>query len=819
MHDSSPVYEGAFVLPAAQMRSQAHRTLSRFLAELYPEKRVRAALGRAGVWLNSYPPELYVPVAGMDLDRPVAVHLAPRTKGRRRFRFVTFDCDAKQEVTAAQAAADAALLAQAAQAEGISAVPTASGSPGGIHVWTGCVEGVAPAVVSRINTAAARLCPSLDKAPLANAAHGVVRPPGAAHRAGGYSTLTAHTVDEAIKALGADSAPARAFERLALRLEAIAAELPAATAAEAEPVPGLADAPTRGHQAPTVPPSIRRRGPRVRRIVADSTGRPRIDTPWRPLGHKAARGLSRRPGRRDDHSAFKHAPARSMALAGWTEAEGLALVRDAQSSPALEYLRTERHGNVRRPRDEDDTRRLWARVWSLAVEDAARMPRRPEDDGRHGEAGDAQRAVADLMTRMQTAGPARWSRQSGPADAAILHALALLMLLSNSTDISADVRRVGLLAGYTAQTASVAMWRLIADGWITVTAEAERRAGKARRVTLAVSHECTDHHRHRCAIYSPTDHVSPDHMGSDRSGTRAAPAPLSASVESLRAVLAHQQADVWHHLGHHAARTLWTLQQRGRCTPTDLMGATSYSRRATLSHLHRLTALQMVTTGPSRRGEPTYRVSTVRSPYEAAQEVGTAGRMAALAARYRTDQAVSDWWAAEETYRSLPYAQRSPRVAADQTVLPGMDPRGRAYPRTPDRRPDHDAARRIEAERIGAPGIAEHAQQLARAGQLIDLPRLTATGAETNQPAPQPARTARRAAIASRYHCPYCAAAPGERCVVGGTQRRFKLPPASRWHSERRRIAERAEREEREERAAARHTGQGRQSVRGSSKR
>ncbi|MFD5372104.1 hypothetical protein [Streptomyces sp. NPDC127103] len=779
--------------------------MPRFLDALYWDRTVRAAAGEPGAWLNSYPPKTetgatnYVPIAGMDLDRPVAVHLA-RGRGRApRFWALVFDHDAKR-VPAAQVAADAALLAEAAQAEGIPPVPVASGSQGGMHVWAGCAEGVPFPVVQRINKAAARLCPSLDTSPLSNPTDALIRPPGAAHRNGGYSALVAHTVDEAVNLLGSASAPASAFEALAVRLEAMAAALPDAEAAEAEPADagkGATTARVTGHGGWAVPPSIRRRGPRVRRIVEDESGCPKLDAPWRPLGAKAVKGLLRRPSRRDDHSAVKHSPARSMALAGWKEAEGLAVVRDPESSPALEYLRSERQADGRRrPRSEEETARLWGRVWFLAVEDAARMPRRPEDDGRHVEADDVQQAVTDLFARMRAAGPGRWSKESGPADRAVLTAVAWLMLLSGSVDVSANVHRVGVLAGYTGQTASQALWRLIRDGWITVTAEAERRAGKARRVTLATGHECPDDEHHRCAVYQPVGHVSPVHSGSDRSGTPRPPAPptlfVPGSLAYLRAVLTHQQADVWHDLGHHAARTLWAIREGQRCTLAEVMAETGYGRRTTLRHVHRLTGLQLLTTGRSRRGETTYQ-ATDRPLYEAAQETGSAGRLAALAVTYRVKQEVITWWAAEEAHRSLPYRQRPRRAAADQTVIPGMDPRGRAYPRKDNGCPDHARARRIEAQRIGAAGMLDHAQQLARTGQLLDLPHLSATGADEPANPQQPVRRAgRRVVIASRHHCPHCGAKPGERCTKGGPEaRRFGMTvPAARWHVARRRAAQ-----------------------------
>ncbi|MER6603852.1 zinc finger domain-containing protein [Streptomyces parvus] len=770
---------------------QAHRTLRRFLAALYWDRSVRAAAGRPGAWLNSYPPKTpagsgYVRIAGMDLDRPVTVHLA-RGRGRNpRFWALPFDLDAKHHAPG-QVADDAALLSDAVRAEGIGPVPVASGSPGGMHLWTGCRAGVPFPLVQRIYRAAARLCPSLD-ASLSNPTDALLRPPGSAHRNGGYATLTAHTVDEAVNVLGPESAPVTAFYRLAARLETMAADLPPEQAEPAAPATAAATASETGHGRRTVPPSILARGPRVRRIVQDATGCPVLDTPWRPLGGRALRGLHRRPTRRDDHSAIKHAPARSMALAGWTQAEGLAVVRDPQSSPALEYLRSERQADgSRRPRREEETARLWARVWWLAVEDAARMPRRPQDHGHAPQGDEVQQAVADLFARMRAAGPRRWARKSGPADEAILRALALLMMLAGTVDVSANVHRVGLLAGYTGQTASLALWRLTRDGWITVTAEAERRAGKARRVTLATSHECPDDEHHRCAVYQAPENIAPDHTGSDRSRTPRPPAPptcaLSASPDALRGLLTHQQADVWHDIGHHAARTLWAVQQAGNVTVAQIMGETGYGRRTTLRHLHRLAGLQLVEPARRRRGGTTYR-ATGRALYEAGRESGSAGRMAAMAVVYRVKQETIQWWAAEEVYRSLPYAQRPRRAPADQAVIPGMDPRGRAYPRDEQGHPDHARARRIEAQRINAAGMLDHAQELTRTGQLLDLPYLTPP--EPSRPHAG-VRAGRRAVIPTRHRCPYCHAEPGARCTTGSSAK-----PAFRWHAARRRAARQA---------------------------
>ncbi|WP_158845736.1 hypothetical protein [Streptomyces sp. NRRL WC-3742] len=753
------------------LESTAHAaTLAQFLT-LSPRAQVRAVSGESGRWRNTYGDT--VSVDKVDPARPVAMYLTRRHRGVYRYVLVPLDLDAKHQADAQQAATDAELLAAAAAAEGIEPVPARSGPTGGRHVWLGCAEGVSSTVVQRIARAARVLAPSLDVAPLINPKSGAVRPPGAAHRFGGYSELTAHSADQAVTALGAASAPAEAFARLAVRLETMAAGRPVERRPEAAPEDATA--------AP-VPPSIAARGPVVRPVEQDATGAPKIATPWRPLGERAVRSLRRNLTSRQNHSDWAHAPARAMALAGWTQAEGLAVALDPESSPALEWLRTERQADgTRAPRAPEQTTRLWARVWWLAVQDAARMPRRPQDDGASHERTDAERAVVDLFARMRAAGPRRWARASGPADAAVLAALAWLMLSAATTDVSANVRRLGVLAGYTHQTANLALWRLIRDGWLTVTAEADRRAGKARRVTLATAHECPDHDGHRCAIYD----VSAGHAGSDRRRNAAAPygplgVPTTDAPAYLRALITHQQADVWHDLGHHAARTLQAVRDLPRPTLRALAAATGYNTRTTAGHLQDLQGLRLVT-AESHRGRTVFKAAS-RPLHEAAQETGAAGRLAALAVQARVDHERHVWWTAEEEWSALPRQEkraRGLRPGPDQQVIPSMASGARAYPRRPDGRPDHAAARRIEAERIGAAGMLAHAQQLAQAGDLIDPAHLSATGAD------QPKRGPRRGPVLpARHRCPHCHAAPGERCVT------WRGELTARWHTARRTAAE-----------------------------
>jgi len=765
-----------------------------------PARKLRAAQSDgSGGWLNAYPDTVTLDEARANPARPVTVYLYVTRRCARRAVLLLGDFDAKR-VPAAQASADAAAYAAIFDAEGVETVHADSGPSGGVHVWAGCVEGVAEGTARRIGSAAKRLFVSFDDGPLSNPKVGAARPPGAAHRNGGYSRLTSHTIDQAVTVLGAKSPRAEAYERIAARLEAMAAERDAATrAAEPADVVDKHEHQDDEHQeAPDgrkVPKSIRDRGPVVRQLVTDAQGNPKLAVPFRPLGSAGVKTLRRRMHpRHTNHDEQVHAALRSMAVNGWRMEQAAAVLADPQASPALEWLRSRRldEAGHREVRDEQETARLLARKWELAVLDAARMPRRPQDSGQHRpEYGETADAVRDLLARMAAAGPSRWARESGPADAAILYALAYLMLLSGTTDVSADVRRLGVLAGYSHQTAAVALYRLIADGWLTVTAEADRRAGKARRVTLATSHTCTDHHRHACATYTAQSDIPAGDTGSDRSENAAPPCPLRAIpadlAEHVRQVITHQQSDVWHALGHHAARTLRTITETpGPITLAELTAATGYRRATIIKHLRHLEALQLIRLSISKRYG--YRARPGQgSRHAAAQALGTAGRIPARAVAARIDQAVNAWQRAEEEWCALSRQDkraRGRRRGPEQTVLPGMDPTGRAYPRHPHPRTsrpecgpmDHARAQAIEAERIGAAELLAAALQHAQAGEIIDVPRLTARPAQASQPP-------RRAVLPARHRCPQCGAEPGHPCVTWSGRR------AAGWHQARRKAA------------------------------
>ncbi|MFD8705869.1 winged helix-turn-helix domain-containing protein [Kitasatospora sp. NPDC059648] len=810
------------------------------MTELHPCALVRvAAEDGQGGYLNSYPSGATMPVSEAVRDhpsRPVVFYLTQRRRGVDRFVYVVGEFDTKgcgAEATREHAAEYASILAE----EGVAPVPARSGPSGGWHVWSGCAAGCSAETVARINAAGKALWPSWDSSPLSNPATGAVRPPGSPHRHGGHSRLTAHTVEQAVRLLGPASAGPEAYARVAERMEALAAERGRAIMLRA-----AAGSPAAG-DGPSVPPSIKLIDPRdpargerpvVRRVAADEDGRPYIaDVPRRELTGRAARQLTRTLSDQHDHSHQFHAPLVAMAVRGWRFEQVAAVARDAAASPALEWLRTVKDATgARIKRTSDDAADRLERAWWLAVQDAARMPRRPEDSDRYdGAASEAEDAAVHLRKRMDAAGEARWARESGPADFLLLIVLSWLMVTSDSLDISADVRRLGVLAGYSHTAAADALNRLIKDGWLVVTKEAVRRRGEARRVTLATGHECTADHRHRCAVYE----IPKTRQGSDRSVNAAPQKGGDAHSQNLRTsletLLAHAQSDVWHRLGHHAARTHRViLESRRGLSLVTLAKRTGYTLRTTHRHVRRLEELGLVTTVQGAQGQAVKAVKGA-SLWQAARQCGTDGRIARLAVRARVEQERHRWWLDEEAWSALTREEKRAqgrRREADELVLPGMDPGRRKYPRFEDKSPDHARAYRIEAERIQAPGLLVHALQLAADGQLVDPPRLVPTEAVKAAPEPGARRRRRRPrpagvrprprggavqvalpgladgpaadepsvmALALQLSCPHCDARSGQPC------RRLDGQSAARPHKGRLTKA----RQLRERQRAARH--------------
>lgn len=739
---------------------QAGGVLSAWLQALSPGRKVRAAAGTPGRWTNLYPaPSIRVDEAST--ARPVAMYLACRRRrwGGFRFLFVVFDLDAKRGGRV-QVLADAAAIMRQLATHGIPSVPVASGPSGGVHLWAACPEGLTPEVVRRIADAASRLYPTLDTGPLTNGVSGVVRPPGALHRNGGYARLTRHTVAEAVAVLS-KGAPAAAWDALLSTVEGMAGA-PSLTAAPHS----VTDKPVTqrlaevGDGGNAVPPSIAARGPVIRPRITDPAGRIKLAGQWRPLGPQALAALHRSPDDRPGaHSTAVHAPLRSMALAGWSYGQMRQAAEYEELTPALEWLRTastDAGGRVQLDPAEADRRA--ERAWWLAVQAAARMPARLVDEQADEPDTPGARAAVDLLARIEAADPERWRRQSGPSDRNCLRAVAWLMAQSGTDEISADVRRVGVLMGKVKSTAALALGRVVADGWLSITAATDNEAFTARRVALAADHQCTDDPHHMCADYGPAaplsvtgepvteehpdaagqqpaDHVpasqkTPGHHGSDGRRNAAPPPPSRTLLSDLARTISDQQSGLWQALGHHAGRTLEALQQG---TPVEeAPQVTGYTRRTTRRHVQALTALRLVTLHQDAQGR-TVAVRTARSLYDAAAERGTATRHGERAMSGWVDRVRYAWWLREVGWCRLPRAAKrraGHRADAGQLVLAGQDPHARAYPRKANGEADHGRAWDLEALRTNALTLVFLADELAQAGQVVDPAHLARQLAE-----------------------------------------------------------------------------------------
>ncbi|WP_431953142.1 hypothetical protein [Actinacidiphila sp. bgisy167] len=637
------------------MGDQDH-TLRRFLTTLSPRPYVRAAAWDSAQrgWANRYPAT--ADLNGLRGDRPVAMHLFPED-AREGTRIWAFDLDAGAGREHAEHQAHR--LSQFLSAAGLPAVPVRSGPTGGHHIWTACEEPIPLPLFQRLIRTFGALrehspdsphsLSTLDTTPWLNLRTGALRPPGAAHRLGGRAVLQEHSLDEALDALAAGG-PLRALTRLAGDLEGMAGDRPPVRPAQA-----VARAVVSGRP---LPPSITGGDPAAvphRRIVADeSDAKPRLAGRRRALTAAGREALSTGPHPTADHSAHAWRALVALALARCTFSDVLTLLYDTKASPALEYFRSYRSArgtSGRAVRSTAETEALLSQQWELAVERAARLPVGGADRD-DDPAPEVTAAVNALLGRMENAGPARWSQPTGPADEAVLHCLALLVLVSGSLTVDLDVRRGALLTGFSAQTVNVAIRdRLIPDGWLHEVRPSDFMKRRARTLALGTGSDTSDNapqHTHRTLLR--------------RLGTRVREAA----------------SELWSRLGHHLHRTFQAVGRSGS-TVREVRARTGYSRRTTLRHLVTLReqGLALFVGDVCRR--------TGRS-VDRARDAPVPER----ALVYEVDRSVAAWWRGELAWL------RAPRTAKIRRRATGRDGAGgftvTRYPRTALGRPDHARA-------------------------------------------------------------------------------------------------------------------------------
>jgi len=387
-----------------------------------PRDHVRiAAVDASGTVLNQYSRRWPV-----DRSLAPAVPWAIPLADSDGFRLLAFDLDAKQAEP--QAAIDANAIAELLTGHGISHVVCRSGPSGGRHVWVATVESVPSALVSLLARLLAARCPSLDIAPLRNAATGCVRPPGSPHRDGGRSQVL----------LGNPMSLLQPSTTVA-QIEGLVREL-------VHGVNNTGAATDAGSDA----------------VRIDTNGHPYLAGSKRelPAASLAALHTAVDDG---DASVVLNRVLLGAAASHWHFRDLLELIPTAAG---LEHVRTRRTSRGRSPRPVRERVETLTRQWRYAVRYVAEHPRRTGVDATFDRrAGDMADLVRALQERADAAA-GRWSHGGGPSDRRVLDCLHRFALTAVETGIEADTRRIALSCGIGRETARVALQRLAADGWI-----------------------------------------------------------------------------------------------------------------------------------------------------------------------------------------------------------------------------------------------------------------------------------------------------------------------------------------------------------------
>ena len=287
-------------MPVSSSRTESS-VLRMFLDRLSPRRYVRSAAWDSGngCWTNRYPGR--TPLEHVRADRPVAMHLFPETD---EYPYLwAFDLDASHagaEAVEGQARALTDLLREC----GLPAVPVVSGPSGGRHLWTACEERLTGSVVGGLVRACRTLAGTepvpgsplslhtLDPAPWSNHRTGALRPPGAAHRAGGHARLVEHDIGEAV-ALLSEGGTLAGFRRLTHKFEELAGTRSSASVSGQRG--GVARAVASGR---ALPPSVTgdgsAHGPRRRIVLGPGDRHPAL-ADRRPLAEAALLRLRAHP--------------------------------------------------------------------------------------------------------------------------------------------------------------------------------------------------------------------------------------------------------------------------------------------------------------------------------------------------------------------------------------------------------------------------------------------------------------------------------------------------------------------------------------------
>ncbi|USY23531.1 hypothetical protein NE857_33915 (plasmid) [Nocardiopsis exhalans] len=604
----------------------------------------------SGAWAHSYDDEVRVTAAPP--QGPYAIYLADR---RGRFKFVVFDLDAKA-VGAEQVRTDAAFLAEYLDDAGLAYLVAASGSAGGLHLWVPVNDpraaGAPASLVARIAHAAKHRCSSVDKSPLTNPKMGCVRPPGAPHRSGGYSRLI-EPRDPVAAAAYADAAP-NTLERLERFAEALG------------PVPVEEDQETAAGSGGII-----------------DTEAVRLVGRRREMSQVTRELLAQAP--EADASAHLARILTGLALSRWSLADVRTAYARRPDAPGWAHVRSQATEFGRRPRTEAAQHAVLDRQWRRQVAYAARLPRREQ---RTQDTPQVCALVEMVWSIEQVAAATAefghwWRSQSGASDRKAVHHVAQLALEALTDTVEVDGRRLADATGMVHSTAARALGRLVMDGRLILIEEGEGRRAHTYRIVPATE----------WAVQQVRE------VPSVQGGTQATPAPADcppdltreALLTRMRARSDHAAHDVWTAprpqgtggLGRHVEATAAAVEETPKNThPYDvefLTRRTGYTPDTIARHLRTLASWNLVATNPT-----TSHLRTLPERYDdVARALDVEGTRARRMAHYEHERRVWAAWVAEVE------VLRAPRGSLIQMTGRRRTP----YPRTPDGRPDHAAAR------------------------------------------------------------------------------------------------------------------------------
>lgn len=595
-------------------------------------------------------------IAGPAPARPWAMHLA---NANGYFRWVCFDLDSGRGNTRA----DAKKLRRWLRLLGISYLECLSGPTGGRHIWVS-VDHLHPQAVNTVGILAKQLLPTLDTTPLSARGNGAVRPPLTPHRTSGYSRPLSD-VDDLTDATPVDAAAFRALEQL---LEAEGAVLP---------TPALAGA---------------------RGVVTDAHGVRYLAGDRRTPSVRIQAlldGTSSELAAFTDYSVLQMVVLTGLARARWRFTD---VAAHLNRSPAFEHSRSIPVGGRRMPRSRRDPQTVLRNDWSRAVDFVAANPiSRAVDDSDYVarvaplvDAVEAAQARADALPGYWgTSDTSRSARAHAgrPSWRSVLDAVCVYILRSARADPQINIRRLAADTGYSHEACRLALEALsdAESPWLQRTENAQG--------VLAARYQL--HPRLRAA---PRESFSTENQEEKLAQGITPPPPPARGTSRLQPLLRMLTTrletlnrDLFSapgSLGRRAGRLLQHLAEDW--SPTHELAhrtRSSFDRvRRTLHLLHQVGVVTRSTRGWRRADPDTVATVDAASP--------SAGYLERRALTYRAEGVRWRWWQAELHWLRLPRKEKRRRAAAVPTLIPNLaaDAPYPAYPRTPDRAPDHRAA-------------------------------------------------------------------------------------------------------------------------------